>query len=77
MRASAALGLLAIAVFSPENRDETIPGNYQLGWQQHVFHVTGWWGWQDHFRAIVAAASVPQAALDFGPEWESWGPVTR
>ena len=78
MRASAALGLLAIAVFAPENRNETIPGNYQLGWQQQVFHVTGWWGWQDHFRKIVAVAEVPQAvALDFGPEWKSWSPVAR
>ena len=78
MRASAALGLLAIAVFAPENRNEVIPGSYQLGWQQHVFHVTGWWGWQDHFREIVDDPSVPQAvALDFGPEWDSWGPVTR
>ncbi|MFM9033221.1 MAG: hypothetical protein ACKOQ4_02860 [Mycobacterium sp.] len=75
LRASAALGLLAIAVFSPENKGEPIPGDYHLGWQQHTFHVVGWWGWRDHFREIVRNAAVPQYELDFGAEWEVWGPV--
>lgn len=75
MRASVTLGLLAVAVFAPENRGERIPGPYQLGWQQHIFHVSGWWGWQDHFRAIVQAVPIPCAALDFGSEWTSWEPV--
>lgn len=75
LRASAALGLLAVAVFAPENRSEKIPGSYQLGWQQHIFHICGWWGWQDHFRRIVRTAPITQYALDFGPEWSSWQPV--
>lgn len=76
MRASAALGLLAIAVFSPENKGEVIPGNYHLGWKQQIFHVVGWWGWRDHFREIVRNEAVPRYELDFGAEWEVWGPVS-
>lgn len=75
LRASAVLGLLAIAVFAAENTGEAIPGNYQLGWQQHTFHVSGWWGWQAHFRDIVARAGIPLYALDFAEEWDTWGPV--
>ena len=42
-------------MFAPENRNEVIPGSYQLGWQQHVFHVTGWWGWLARLKAEVVA----------------------
>lgn len=74
LRASAALGLLGIAVLSPENTGEAIPGSYHLGWQQHTFHVSGWWGWRAHFRDIVARAGIPSYALDFGQEWDAWTP---
>jgi hypothetical protein len=76
LRASAVLGLLGIAVFSAENKGEQIPENYQLGWRQHVFHVCGWWGWQNHFRDIVSRTDIPQFTLDFAEEWDTWGPVT-
>ena len=49
--ASVVIGLLAVAVFSPENKGEVIPDGYQLSWYQHVFHIWMWWGWQEHFRA--------------------------
>lgn len=75
LRASATLGLLGIAVFAAENSGETIPGNYHLGWQQHIFHVSGWWGWQAHFREIVAKAAITRYALDFGAEWDAWSPA--
>ncbi|WP_313673692.1 hypothetical protein [Mycolicibacterium sp.] len=75
LRATAALGLLAIAVGAPENRGESIPGNYQLGWQQQVFHVVGWWGWRDHLRDIFHGAGLTLEELDFGPEWPAWAPV--
>lgn len=75
LRATAALGLLAIAVFSPENTDERIPGNYHLGWQQQIFHVVGWWGWREHFREIVRNAGITRYTLDFSPEWPSWSPI--
>lgn len=75
LRSSAVLGLLGIAVFAAENKDESIPENYQLGWRQHVFHVCGWWGWQNHFRDIVAKTPIPQFTLDFAEEWDTWSPV--
>lgn len=75
LRASAVLGLLAIAVFAPENKGELIPGPYHLGWQQQTFHVVGWWGWREHFREIVTNAGITQFPLDFGAEWDSWSPI--
>lgn len=75
LRASAALGLLGIAVFAKENTDEQIPDAYHLGWKQQIFHVTGWWGWQEHFRDIVARSPVPQGPLDFAEEWDNWAPA--
>lgn len=75
LRASAALGLLGIAVFSTENKDEQIPDSYHLGWKQHVLHVSGWWGWHSHFRDIVARSPIPSGPLDFAEEWDSWDPV--
>lgn len=71
--ASTVIGLLAIAVFAPENKGEAIPGGYQLSWYQHVFHICLWWGWQDHFREIIGAARIPCAPLDF--PWDEWAPV--
>jgi hypothetical protein len=73
--ASVAIGLLAIAVFAPENKGERIPDGYQLSWYQYVFQIWQWWGWQDHFREIISTAQIPQAALDFGESWNTWAPV--
>lgn len=73
--ASAVLGLLAIAVFAPENKGQFIPVNYQLSWYQHVFEISGWWGWQDHFREIISVAQFPHAPIDFGDRWDTWTPV--
>jgi hypothetical protein len=73
--ASAVIGLLAIAVFAPENKGEAIPEGYQLSWYQHVFHICLWWGWQDHFREIISTAQIPQVTLDFAESWDDWTPV--
>jgi len=73
--ASVAIGLLAIAVFAPENKGETIPDGYQLSWYQYVFHICLWWGWQDHFREIISTAGIPQETLDFSESWDDWTPV--
>jgi hypothetical protein len=73
--ASTVIGLLAVAVFSPENKGEVIPDGYQLSWYQHVFHVCMWWGWQDHFREIIGSAQIPQVTLDFAESWDHWTPV--
>jgi len=73
--ASAVLGLLAIAVFAPENKGEPIPVNYQLSWYQHVFQINGWWGWQDHFREIISVAQFAKKPVEFTELWENWTPV--
>jgi hypothetical protein len=73
--AATAIGLLAIAVFAPENKGEAIPDGYQLSWFQYVFIICLWWGWQDHFREIISTANIPQQALDFSEFWDDWTPV--
>jgi hypothetical protein len=75
--AAAAIGLLAVAVFAPENKGEAIPDGYQLSWYQHVFHICLWWGWQDHFREIISTAQIPQATLDFAEFWNDWTPLAE
>ncbi len=72
---TAILGLLVIAVFAPENKGEVIPPDYQLSWFDHVFFVSAWWGWQDHFREIVNVDRSSLVALDFGNSWSDWAPV--
>lgn len=72
---SAILGLLAVAVFAPENKGEVIPPDYQLSWYDHVFFISVWWGWQDHFREIVNVDRASLVALDFGDLWNGWTPV--
>lgn len=73
--ASAAIGLLAVAVFAPENKGEAIPDGYQLSWYQYVFIVCLWWGWQDHFREIIRTAPIPKTTLAFSEFWDDWTPV--
>ncbi len=73
--ASVVIGLLAIAVFAPENKGEAIPDGYQLSWYQYVFIICLWWGWQDHFREIIGTARPSAATLDFGEAWATWAPV--
>jgi hypothetical protein len=73
--ASVVLGLLAIAVFEPENKGQAIPDTYHLSWFQHVFHISGWWGWQDHFREIISTDQRPLANVDFAHWWDNWKPL--
>ncbi len=73
--AATGLGLLAIAVFAPENKGEPIPINYKLSWYQHDFQISGWWGWQDHFREIISSAQFSQVVVDFDKRWDSWTPL--
>jgi hypothetical protein len=72
---AAVIGLLAIAVFAPENKGEKIPDGYQLSWFQYEFNICLWWGWQDHFREIISTAGIPQETLDFSDFWDDWTPV--
>ncbi len=73
---SAIIGLLAVAVFAPENKGEAIPATYQLSWYDHVFLISAWWGWQDHFREIANADQSRLVTLDFGDLWNRWTPVS-
>ena len=72
---SAAIGLLALAVFAPENKGEPIPDGYHLSWYQHQFRICLWWGWQDHFREIISTTSLVPEALDFSAFWGEWTPI--
>ena len=72
---SAVLGLLAVAVFAPENKGQVIPPSYQLTWYDHVFFINGWWGWQDHFREMVGLDKARLVTLDFGDAWNTWTPT--
>lgn len=75
--ASAVVGLLAVAVFAPENRGQVIPDHYYLNWRQHIFHISDWWGWQDHFREIIrpVRSRSPSVTIDFAHWWDGWTPV--
>ncbi len=73
--ASAAIGLLAVAVFAPENKGEPIPDGYHLSWYQHQFKICLWWGWQDHYREIIRTAQISPEALDFSAFWGEWTPI--
>jgi hypothetical protein len=75
LSASAVIGLLAVAVFAPENKGQKIPDAYRLSWGQHVFFISAWWGWQDHFREVVSAGRAPTVIPDFGHGWDGWTPV--
>ena len=72
---AAVIGLLAIAVFAPENKDEKIPDGYQVSWFQYEFNICLWWGWQDHYREIISIAGIQQQTLDFADSWDDWKPV--
>lgn len=73
-------GLLAIAVFAPENLGQSVPNeDYQLRFHQHVLPVSDWWGRQDDFRDIIAPirAASPLVTINFAHWWDSWSPPVR
>ncbi len=73
--AATAIGMLAVAVFAPENKGQQIPDGYQISWYQHVFNICLWWGWRDHFREIIGNSQIPQSSLEFAKSWENWTPA--
>lgn len=75
LRASAALGLLAVAVFAPENEGQPIPESYFLSWRNYDFLVSDSWGQRARFRELMATAPIEQYTLDFGDSWNAWAPV--
>jgi hypothetical protein len=73
----AVVGLLALAVFAPENAGQTIPDGYRLTLRQHTFFIADWWGRQDDFREIIGPilSQTPSVTINFDHWWDSWKPV--
>lgn len=64
-------GLLAVAVLSPVNRDQSVPDGYHLTFGESVkLLINEWWGRASEFPAIAAQDPAPQVKLDFG-DWMS------
>jgi len=58
-------GLLAVAVLSPANKGQSVPG-YYLTYGKQVLLIDKWWGRAADFAAVVAAGPVlPSVTLDF------------
>lgn len=72
--ASTIIGLLGVAVFAPENGDQSIPVNYYLTVQNRIFVIADWWGWGDHFRAIAATLKLIKIEMIWGDWWDDWKP---
>jgi hypothetical protein len=74
---SVVMGLLAVAIFAPENNDQVIGGgNYGLTlvWQRLM--VNDWWGRGDDFRELVKLDQAPSGfVVDFARFWDDWKPV--
>lgn len=75
LRASAAIGLLTVAVLAPENEGQPIPESYFLSWRDNDFLVSDSWGKRDGFRQVLADSPTPRYTLDFGAAWDAWAPV--
>jgi hypothetical protein len=60
-------GLLGVAVFAPENSQQTIAAQYflTLG-AEHKFIINDWWGRRCDFEAIASQLTLPSVTLDFG-----------
>lgn len=61
-------GLLAIAVFSPANRDERVPDGWYLTFGEVILPINDWWGRAADFPALAARDELPSVHLDFG-DW--------
>jgi hypothetical protein len=75
LRATAAIGLFAVAVLAPENEGQPIPESYFLSWRNYDFLVSDSWGKREGFRESVAVEPIQQYTLDFGEAWDAWAPV--
>lgn len=64
----AIFGLLAVAVLSPVNVDQTVPAGYHLTFGNVMLLINDWWGRAVDFASIVAQEPLPQVTLDFG-DW--------
>lgn len=73
--ASVVSGLIAIAVFAPENKGQVIPPVYQLNIAKQKFFINQWWGREAEFRDLVRVDQFPPGiTIDFSHWWDSWTP---
>jgi hypothetical protein len=64
-------GLLAVAVLSPVNVDQSVPDGYHFTFGNGiVLPINDWWGRAADFPGIAAQNPMPQVKLDFG-DWMS------
>ena len=61
-------GLLAVAVLSPVNADQTVPTGYHLNFGSEKLPISDWWGRAADFASIVAGVRLPNVTLNFG-DW--------
>ncbi len=69
----AIFGLLAVAVLSPANKDQTVPDGYHLTFGNVKLPINEWWGRAVDFASLVAQEPLPNVKLDFG-DWMDDGP---
>ncbi|WP_081877986.1 hypothetical protein [Nocardia brasiliensis] len=72
-----ALGLVAIAVFAPENKGQQIPAGYYLSLFDRTFTIVDWWGWGDHFLEIASTFNLVRVEMDWTDWWDTWTPIRR
>jgi len=58
-------GLLAIAVLSPVNTDQSVPDGYHLTFGGNAFPIKEWWGRRADFLDVVKQVQLPSVKLDF------------
>lgn len=75
LRATAAIALVAVGVFAPENGGQWIPDDYFLSWGQYDFQIQDSWGQRDKFLELVAETPILKYPLDFAEVWNTWAPV--
>jgi hypothetical protein len=77
LSAATVLGLLAVAVFAPENASQAIPDGYRLTLHQHTFFISAWWGRQNDFREIIGPirSQSPSVTINFAHWWDDWKPL--
>jgi hypothetical protein len=60
-------GLLAVAVLSRTNKDQSVPDGYYLTFGDSAkLPINDWWGRAADFPSIIAQYPIPQVTLDFG-----------
>lgn len=75
--AAVVLGLLAVAVFAPENVGQHARNDdCLLSWSDHEFRINESWGKQQEFRELLASEGPPKKmTIDFGHWWDTWKPL--